>query len=177
MRKSLFAIAAAGLLSACGFQPLYAPQIGGGPAIGPVSISTIPGKAGHVLRQELDRMLSVEHEGEPQTLEISLREDVSRLGFRTDESASRADLYLTARYVLTPNGGIQPVRGTVTSVATFEIPASAFGEIAAQDDARERAAEILAQRIRADLAIRLSEARRNPAPRATYRRGSPAGGE
>jgi LPS-assembly lipoprotein len=121
----------------------------------------IPGKAGHVLRTELDRLLSVgAGAGPAQSLDITLREDVSRLGLRTDESATRADLTLTARYVLTPADGGQPVRGTVQSVATFEIPTAAFGEIAAQDDARERAAETLAQRIRADLALRLAQARR-----------------
>lgn len=159
MRGPLLSLAAASLLAGCGFQPLYAPQINGGPAIGAVSIPTIPGKAGHVLRTELDRVLSVENGGEPQLLQISLREDVIRLGFRTDESATRADLILTARYEMTPASG-PVVRGTVTSTATFEIPTAAFGEIAAQDDARERAAEVLAQRIRADLALRLIQARR-----------------
>jgi LPS-assembly lipoprotein len=162
MRKPILALAAAGLLAGCGFQPLYAPQPGGAPAIGAVDVSMIPGKAGHVLRNELDRLLYVEAGAGPrQTLEISLQEEVARLGLRTDESATRADLTLTARYVLTPPDGGRAVRGTVQSVATFEIPTAAFGEIAAQDDARERAAEVLAQRIRADLALRLAQARRS----------------
>ncbi len=156
MRALLFA--ALTLLAGCGFTPLYAPQPGGAPAIGAVQIPEIPGRAGHVLRRELDRILSVENGGEPQLLEVSLREDVSRLGLRVDESASRADLRLTARYTLTPRAG-PPVRGTVMTTATYVIPTASFGEIAAQDDARERAAETLAQNIRADLALRLARAR------------------
>ncbi|MGE3248706.1 MAG: LPS assembly lipoprotein LptE [Hyphomonadaceae bacterium] len=149
-------------VASCGFSPLYAPQPGGGPVIGAVSIPMIEGKAGHVLRNELDRILSVERgQGEPQTLQITLREQVTRLGLRVDESASRADLRLTARYELSQPEGQRPIRGTVQSVATYVIPTAAFGEIAAQDDARERAAETLAQRIRADLALRLARARRS----------------
>lgn len=153
----VFALFVAG----CGFSPLYAPQPGGEGAIGAVEIGMIPGKAGHVLRTELDRLLSVERgAAAPQRLEITLRERVTRLGLRTDESASRADLRLTARYTLTPANGRNVVRGTVQSVATYVIPTAAFAEIAAQDDARERAAETLAQRIRADLALRLARNRR-----------------
>ena len=44
------------LLAACGFQPMYAPA-GGGQAIGPVQVSQIDGKAGHVLKRELDRRI------------------------------------------------------------------------------------------------------------------------
>lgn len=156
----VFALAVA----ACGFQPLYAPSTGPDgarpAAIGHVEIGVVEGKAGHVLRTELDRQLSVERgDGPPQRLEISLRERVQRLGIRTDESATRADLTLTARYTLTPADGGRPVRGTVQSVATYVIPTAAFGEIAAQDDARERAAETLAEMIRADLAVRLARRR------------------
>ncbi|MGE0828344.1 MAG: LPS assembly lipoprotein LptE [Hyphomonadaceae bacterium] len=158
MRALFFLLAFA--VAGCGFSPLYAPPPGGGPVIGAVSIGTIPGKAGHVLRNELTRMLAAEGaDGPAQPLEIALRERVSRLGLRTDESASRADLTLTARYTLTPPQG-RPVRGTVQSVATYVIPTAAFAEIAAQDDARERAAEELARRIRADLALRLAQSRR-----------------
>ena len=71
------------LLAACGFQPMYAPA-GGGPAIGPVQISEIEGKAGHVLRTELDRMLAVENgAGEPSVLEITLLEQVTPLGIQS----------------------------------------------------------------------------------------------
>jgi hypothetical protein len=49
----------------------------------------------------------------------------------------------------------------VFTVVNYDIPTAAFGEIAAQDDARERAAETMAQRFRAELALRLAQ-RRQP---------------
>ncbi|MBI1252077.1 MAG: hypothetical protein GC189_11445 [Alphaproteobacteria bacterium] len=146
------------LLAACGFQPLYAPQPGDGPGIGNVQIATVPGRAGHTLRTELDRLLRIgaQANAPTRTLDILLQEDIANLGIRTDESATRADLRLTARYTLSSIDNRPPLVGTTTSVVSYEIPTAAFGEIAAQDDARERAAETLAQRIRADLVLRLA---------------------
>ena len=148
------------LLAACGFQPMYAP-VGGGPAIGPVQIAEIEGRAGHVLRAELNRILAVENDGSPPAqLTITLLEVVTPLGIRRDESATRAEMRLTANYVLTPaTAGARVMRGSVFTVVNYDIPTAAFGEIAAQDDARERAAETMAQRFRAELALRMAQAR------------------
>lgn len=154
------------LLAACGFQPMYAPA-GGGAAIGPVSVGEIDGKAGHVLRTELSRILAVENDGSPpMQLQITLSESVSQLGIRVDESATRAELRLIANYVLTPppTQG-QVMRGSVVTVVNYDIPTAAFGEIAAQDDARERAAETMAQRFRSELALRVAQARSERAAR------------
>ena len=148
------------LLAACGFQPMYAPGAGAN-AIGPVQVTEIEGKARHVLRTELTRILAPENDGSPpMTLEISLIEQIAQLGLRVDESATRAELRLTANSILTPaepSGRV--MRGSVTTVVNYDIPTAAFGEIAAQDDARERAAETMAQRFRAELALRIAQAR------------------
>jgi len=147
------------LLGACGFQPMYGPA-GGGAAIGPVQVSEIEGKAGHVLKTELDRILAVENNGAPpMRLEITLLEQVTQLGIRRDESATRAEIRLTANYVLTPPNNGRIMRGSVFTVVNYDIPSAAFGEITAQDDARERAAETMAQRFRAELAMRMAQAR------------------
>ena len=154
------------LLAACGFQPMYAPA-GGGNAIGPVQLAEIEGKAGHTLRTELSRILAVENDGSPPSqLEIRLSETITQLGIRVDESATRAEIRLIANYVLTPPAGQgQAMRGSVLTVVNYDIPPAAFGEIAAQDDARERAAETMAQRFRAELALRMAQAREQSASR------------
>ena len=157
--RALTALLCLTLAAACGFQPMYAP-LDGRAAIGPVHVDSIPGRAGHVLKTELDRILAAEASagGEPMRLGISLRESIDRLGIRIDESASRAELRLVANYILDPPQG-RTMRGSVDAIVTFDIPTAAFGEIAAQDDARERAAETLAQRLRAELAMRVAQAR------------------
>lgn len=148
------------MAAACGFSPMYA-QPGGQSAIGPVELGQIDGRSGHVLRRELTRLLAVEQNtgAEPMGLQITLRERIRPLGIRLDESATRAELTLYANYVLTPPQG-RAVRGSAFTIVDFEIPTAAFGEIAAQDDARERAAEALAQRLRAELALRVAQNRR-----------------
>jgi LPS-assembly lipoprotein len=155
------------LLGACGFQPMYATSANGGPAIGPVQVAQIDGKAGHVLKTELDRILAVEAQtgGEPMLLEITLQELVTPLGIRRDESATRAELRLIANYVLTPPNNGRVMRGSVFTVVNYDIPTAAFGEITSQDDARERAAETMAQRFRAELALRMAQARAEGAAR------------
>ena len=154
------------LVAACGFSPMYAPA-GGGAAIGPVTVEQIDGKAGHVLKTELDRILSVENNGAtPAMLQITLSEQITPLGIRRDESATRAELRLIANYILTPAApGAQVMRGSVFAVVNYDIPTAAFGEITAQDDARERAAETMAQRFRAELALRMAQARDEGAAR------------
>lgn len=153
------------LLAACGFQPMYMPA-GGGAAIGPVNVQQIDGKAGHVLKSELDRIFAVENNGNPPALlEITLQEQITPLGIRRDESATRAELRLIANYVLTPANNGQVMRGSVFTVVNYDIPTAAFGEIAAQDDARERAAETMAERFRAELALRMAQAHAEGAPR------------
>src|SRR5262245_21333878 len=124
-------------LAGCGFAPMYAPP-GGGQAIGPVHVAMIDGKSGHVLKTELDRILSVENggSGTPAELEITLQELVTPLGLRVDEAATRAELRLVANYVLTPPGpGAHALRGSVTTTVNYDISTAAFGEITAQDDA------------------------------------------
>jgi hypothetical protein len=143
---------------------MYASTPDGGGALGALTIAEIDGKTGFVLRQELARMTSsTGEEGPPRLLEVRLTERINRLGIRIDESASRADLVTTARYTLHGVDGEPEISGLISTVVSFDIPENAFGEIAAQDDARERAGEVLAQRLRAELGIRLAEQRRDPA--------------
>ncbi len=144
-------------LAGCGFRPLYATGAQGGPAIGPVVIDTIEGKSGHVLKTELDLLLGVERGSGPvKRLSVRLTESYGLVGLRVDEASSRADLRLSAAYTLYDDAGEEVLRGVADSVASYEVPSSSFGEIAAQNDARERAAELLAERIRAEIGLRLA---------------------
>ncbi len=157
----LTALLPAGLaiaLASCGFHPMYAPQAHGGPAIGPVTIDPIGGKSGYVLKSELEKLLDVERgPGAPSRLSVTMTEAVAGLGYRIDESASRSDLTLNAAYVLFDASGKEVLRGNANSTASYDIPASAYAEIASQDDARRRAAEVLAERLRLELALRLAQ--------------------
>lgn len=164
MRVLLIAVALVAL-AGCGFKPMYAPT-GGDAVIGAVTVPEIEGKSGHVFRTELTKLLGVERgSSTSRRLEVALTERIGSLGMRVDESATRADLTLTADYVLFDAAGVELFRGVVTQVASYDIPSSAFGEVSAQNDARERAAAMLAERMRTELAMRLSRPRAaQPAP-------------
>lgn len=164
MRVALIALALAAL-AGCGFKPMYAPATtGGGALIGAVTIPEVPGKSGHAFRTELTRLLDAERSstGATRRLDVAVSEQVSSLGLRVDESATRADLVLTGAYTFFDAGGAQLVAGGATATVSYDIPISAFGAASAQDDARERAGVLLAQKIRTDLALRLSRLRNAP---------------
>lgn len=154
------ALAALALLAGCGFKPMYAP--GGDPLIGAVSVPEVPGKAGHAFRTELVRQLAADSRGAQRRLDITVNEVVAPLGLRVDESASRADLILNSSYRLFDDTGRELVKGVVTATASYDIPISAYGAAAAQDDARERAGVLLANRVRTDLALKLARLRDAP---------------
>ncbi len=164
MRVALIALALVAL-AGCGFRPMYAPATtGGGALIGAVSIAEVPGKSGHAFRTELTRLLDAERNtaGEPRRLDVTVSELVSALGLRVDESATRADLILTGVYKFYDVGGAELVNGRAVATVSYDIPISAFGAAAAQDDARERAGVLLADKIRTDLALRLTRLRNAP---------------
>ncbi len=160
MRVMVVCLALAAL-GGCGFRPLYAPTEAGAVAFGSLSVVEIAGKTGHSLRMELTRRLGA-HGGEvgqpTRVLTVTLEEQVERLGFRIDESAQRADLVVIAQYSLETQGETAPMVGEISTRVGFDIPDSSFGEITAQDDARERAGEVLAQLLHTELAIRLTQA-------------------
>lgn len=163
MRVALIAVALVAL-TGCGFKPMYAPSAGGEATIGAVDVPEVPGKAGHAFRTELTRMLDAEARGSsatPRRLEVNMAEKVNALGLRVDESATRADLILTADYKLFDLNGEEMVKGKVTAVAAYDIPVQAYGAAAAQDDARERAGVLLAENLRTDLALQLVRLRRD----------------
>jgi LPS-assembly lipoprotein len=160
MRVFVAAMALAAL-AGCGFKPMYAPSGGGDPLIGAISVPEVPGKAGHAFRTELVRQLAAEG-ASPRRLDITVTEVVAPLGLRVDESASRADLILNSSYRLLDAEGKEVTKGVVSATASYDIPISAYGAAAAQDDARERAGVLLAQKVRTDLALKLSRLRTSP---------------
>jgi hypothetical protein len=154
----------------CGFKPMYAPTPSGADAeasgsVGPVVVDMTPGKAGHELKTALDRRFTLERgRSAPSRLKITLTEGIAGLGYRIDDSATRADLYLFASYQLLDPQGKLRVQGSTQSVASYDIPASAYGDIAAQNAARTRAAEALADQIRLQLAAKIAAAAKKPKP-------------
>lgn len=168
-RFAPFSLAAVALLAAagCGFQPMYAPQAGGAGLFAALDVAAGDTRAHYLVMRGLEQRLAPAGARSTQRgrLELRLRERSDQLGLLPDGSATRSDLVLEGAYQLIVDGDAErPVRGVLTVTATYAIPTSAFGEVAALEDARARAADQLADLIARDIAYRLRQPRAAATP-------------
>jgi len=154
----LAALLALTLLTACGFQPVHSSAgLGANNGITNIVIPQIEGRSGHTLRKALLRELAPGLPGvDTGTLTITLDESLRRLAIRPDEAAARTDISVRGRYVL--DTGTDAISGEANAESSFNVPVSAFGDIAAQTSASDRAVTQLARRIADDLRIKLAAA-------------------
>jgi LPS-assembly lipoprotein len=147
-------------LSACGFRPLY--EAKDDPAMAPIGqmatiqIAPLPDRMGQQMHNLLrDRLNPAGQPLEPAyTLDIRLSESRTELGIRKDETATRANLNLSAQFTLnsTRSGG-RLYSDRVRSVSSYNILTSPFATGFAEDDARARALRELADAIQTRLGI------------------------
>tara|TARA_R110000751_G_scaffold4210_23_gene19970 strand:+ start:8858 stop:9331 length:474 start_codon:yes stop_codon:yes gene_type:complete len=143
-------------LAACGFQPVYAPGSSALAAGGPITVEPIPGRSGYKLRRALQEELAIGLPGvtEPATLNVILKDNLTRLAFKPDGAASRSSISASGRYVLARDSGA--VSGFVDAQTDFTVPTGPYGDIAAQTSAYDRTMRELAKRIVDDLRLQLS---------------------
>ncbi|WP_299949511.1 LPS assembly lipoprotein LptE [Hyphomonas sp. BRH_c22] len=154
--KQLFAALLLLSLAACGFQPVYAPVSSALAAGGPITVEPIRGRSGYMLRRALQEELAIGLPGvtEPATLNVVLKENLTRLAFKPDGAASRSSVIASGRYVLARESGA--ISGRVDAQTDFAVPASSYGDIAAQTSAYDRTMRELAKEIVDDLRLQLS---------------------
>lgn len=151
------------LISGCGFTPLYGQkQVDDSVsmAMQQISIPPIPERLGQLLRIELSKQLTPN--GAPRApdyvLTLTVAESKQDLAVRKDATATRANLIITASYILK---NVQPeevlLSGSVRSVNSYNILDADFATLSAEADARRRAARDLATEIRSRLGIFLSQ--------------------
>ena len=137
-------------VSGCGFSPVYST---GGSGVGPLTVTQIDGRAGYFLRSELDRHAALEQGSTPpRTLTIKLVTSFASAALAVDGLSARTLYTMTANYTLAPaipSGA--PITGTVTTTVGYESLDQAYGDVALQSDAEERAATQVADKVFADL--------------------------
>ena len=150
-------------LSACGFQPLYgrsAPQ-----AASPVDrmaairISPLGDRVGQQMHNLLRDRLNPR--GQPRDpdyrLDVAISEVRRELGIRKDETATRANLVLSASFTLRELSSDRVLlKGRISSVNSFNILTNQFATTFSESDARERALRELSENIRVRLGIYFS---------------------
>jgi LPS-assembly lipoprotein len=173
-RLGVFAAAALSL-SACGFEPLYATgEDGGAGGLNNVRLTSVNANEGTVpiIRRALERRTARAGEGPADfTLELSVRELAQPLAVQIDDSVTRYNYRLIADYVLTPAEGGKAMKGKAEAVASFNVVASQYSTLYAEDAAREKAARALAEDIERDILLKFAADReRDKAAAGAYAR-------
>ena len=149
------------LLASCGFQPLYADRGGATAAdqLAAVRIEPMPDRSGQELYNALrDGLNPLGRPASPDyVLRIELEEISEELALRTDETATRVNLTLTAAFALLPVDGKEPVfQGVSRTTTAYNVLTSPYATLTSSEDARSRALGDLAREIRQRLAIFLT---------------------
>jgi len=155
-----------GSLAGCGFQPLYAKPDNA--SIGPVndlaSVYVVPlrDRAGQVFHNFLrDRLNPRGLPADPAyVLAIELTESTQEVAIRADETATRGNLLLRAKFVLTRRDNDQILfNGESNSITSYNILSSQFATYTSEEEARRRGLRELSDRIRLQLGTFFNRAR------------------
>ncbi|HTO42114.1 MAG TPA: LPS assembly lipoprotein LptE [Rhizomicrobium sp.] len=141
-------------LAACGFRPLYGTS-GASPAVmASIYVDPIPERTGYELRDSLINLLnSGAGTSKQYRLKITLKEDRKGIALQNDATITRYNYLTDADYELIDNTGKVVTRGHQSTLAAYNVVASPYATLSAQQDAQNRAAQDLAQRIQLDLGV------------------------
>jgi len=158
MRRWAGLVALMGLgLAGCGFTPMYG-DAGAGGALSRIAVTTQDDRLGYRVREQLEDALGRDAAQAPLwRLETLVEQSRRPLGRRIDDTATRYELTVRARWTLTPVDGGEPLAGQQTVTTTYAAADQPYAAIAAQQDGEERAAAELARQIRLDLMQALSD--------------------
>lgn len=164
IRRALLVVALLGL-TGCGLRPLYA---GGseGPVVttlGAVTVSPIGGgQPGWLMHNKLVDRLSEGGAGTPAyRLDVTLDDNITSYGVRSDEAATQERRTLRARFQLVElRTGMVVLDDTAGSDASIDIVSSEYATVAAEQTSLENLSEVVADQIVARLALYADRMRR-----------------
>lgn len=143
------------LLSGCaGFQPLYGENTTVRRSFDQLSLAPIEGRAGFLFAQALlGRGGISQGQSGLYVVETTIRKTQANVGVRVDDVSTRARLTLRARYTIRGRDGKIAYKGNAISETAFDVPDQPYGAIAAEQNAEETAARVLAEKVMNDLAV------------------------
>ena len=153
-------------IAGCGFRPLYGrtdldPRIA--PTLSAVYVDPIPDRVGYELRNSLLDLFNAtgQADGALYRLKLTLNEREEAVVLQSNTAITRYNYTLTAHYDLMPRESTSPVKsGDVTALSAFNVAAAPFlyATVTEERDAKNRAANDIAERIRTELAVYLRRA-------------------
>lgn len=157
MRRVPFLALALLLLANCGLRPLYSGGSGGAVAtmLGSVSVSPISGQSGWLVRNKLMERLGGSDQGTAAyRLDVTLDDNITTFGVRSDQAATQERRTLRARYqLIDARNGMVLLDATAGSDATLDIVSSEYATVAAEQTALENLSDTLANQITARVAL------------------------
>jgi LPS-assembly lipoprotein len=154
MRRRLLALSAALplVLSACGWEPLYADRemSGGAAKLRAIKVNPIAERVGQQLEMGLRQ--SFNPSGEPAkqayVLNVTLQQSLMNSGIQSQGLGTRGELHLIAQYQLIDLATHKVLQtGIVHSSDSFDIQANGYSTVVAQGDAARRDVEELRREI------------------------------
>jgi LPS-assembly lipoprotein len=144
-------------LTACGLQPLYSGGTHGAVAatLGSVSVAPIAGQSGWLVRNKLLERFGEAGAGTAAyRLDVTLDDNITTFGVRSNQAATQERRTLRARYQLVNlSNGMVVLDATAGSDATLDIVSSEYATVAAEQTALENLSETLADQITARVAL------------------------
>lgn len=148
-------------LAGCGFQPLHGRGAGqvGAEALAGIEVPPLPDREGQLVHDHLTRGFNASGRAAANLyrLDIELAHHRGTLGLRRDQTATRANLTLSASFALVELATGKTVYRSHSSVTnSYNIVEQQFATVAAEMDSLERAALALADNIRLRVAAFLA---------------------
>jgi LPS-assembly lipoprotein len=144
-------------LGGCGLHPLYSGGSGGAVAttLGTVAVAPIGGQSGWLMRNKLVERLGAGGTGAAAyRLDVTLDDNITSFGVRSDQAATQERRTLRARYQLVDlRTGTVVLDSTAGSDAGIDIVSSEYATVAAEQTALENLTDIVADQITARVAL------------------------
>lgn len=155
--RILAPLLAAVALGGCGLHPLYGGSAGGSVAatMRSIAVGPIQGQSGWLVRNKLiDRLGQPDSGAAAYRLEVTLDDNITAFGLRSDRAATQERRTLRARYQLVDvRNGMVVLDATAGSDAGIDIVSSEYATVAAEQTALENLSDIVADQIAARIAL------------------------
>tara|TARA_B100002003_G_scaffold205039_1_gene198254 strand:+ start:478 stop:969 length:492 start_codon:yes stop_codon:yes gene_type:complete len=144
------------IFTSCGYEPIYSKNVSSNKELLSISVKNIKDRSGQILRNSLLNQLNPEKERAiiKYKLTVEISESRSDLAYRRDMSATRADLSVTANYLLTEiKSGEIILEQETKSISSFDVVQSVYATLIAEKDAREKNLQVISDDIFTNLVI------------------------
>lgn len=152
-------LAAAPMLAGCGFTPVYATRdIGEQPLLSRMHVADIVGndRLKETVGAAFQRRSGRDTETPLYDLTLDVREAAIPLAVQIDDSVTRYNYRMSANYTLVRRATGKSMTGAEEAITSFNVVASQYSTLYAENAAREKAAAALAEQIERSILLKFS---------------------